>query len=243
MNKKIKLLTLLFSLFSVSAQATLHDRSNGMIYDDELDITWLQDANFANTSGYVTAGGRDVTNTNGKMTWDEGIEWVDQLNYAGFSNWRLPDVKPVNGSSFQINVSFDGSTDFGEHITSPQSELSYMYFVNLNNASVHDTSGNLLGCGSDDSCLVNTGLFNNLIPDNYWSNVEVESTPAFAWSFNTQHGIQTLFDGKPNLFYAWAVHSDDIAVVPAPAAVYLFGSGLFGLLVSSRKNGRVVGGV
>ena len=233
---KTKFFTLfLFSLSSFSAQATLYDRGNGLIYDNELDITWLQDANYANTTGYVTVGGRDVTVTDGKMTWDESIEWSRQLNYAGYSDWRLPDVKPVNGNTFQINVSFDGSTDFGEHITSPQSELSYMYFVNLNNASAHDLSGKLLGCGAVDSCLANTGPFNNLIPDNYWSDVEVEITPTFAWSFNTQHGIQTLYDAKPNLFYGWAVHSGDIAVVPVPATVYLLGSALFGLFVSTRK--------
>jgi len=228
----------LLSFSSFSAQATLYDRGNGLIYDETLKVTWLQDANYANTSGHVTSAGRNVTNTNGKMTWDEAIEWSEQLNYAGFGNWRLPDTKPVNGTNFQIHVSFDGSSDFGEHITSPQSELSYMYFVNLHNASAHDTYGNLIGCGPTDSCLTNTEQFNNLIPYNYWSDTEVENSPAFAWSFNTQHGIQTLYDGKPNLFYAWAVHSGDIAAVPVPAAAYLFGSGLFGLLVSSRKNWR-----
>ena len=110
--------------------------------------------------------------------------------------------------------------------------------MNLNNASAHDTSGKLIGCGPADSCLTNTASFNHLIPDNYWSDVEVENTPAIAWSFNTHHGIQTLFDGKSNLFYGWAVHEGDIAVVPMPAAVYLFGSGLFGLFISSRKNWR-----
>jgi hypothetical protein len=231
----ISILTALAISLSAPAQATLFDRGAGMIYDDVLNVTWLQDANHANTISYVTAGDRDVTTTGGKMTWDEAAEWTAQLNYGGYSDWRLPDVKPVNGTNFQINVSFDGSTDFGEHIISPQSELSYMYFVNLNNDSVHDTSGNLLGCGSSDSCLTNTGLFNNLIPDNYWFGVEVDPTPAFAWSFNTQHGIQTLFDGKPNEFYAWAVHDGDIAAVPIPAAFWFFNSAFIGLMGLNRN--------
>lgn len=229
MKTKFFLLFLIL-LTSSSVQASLHDRGNGMIYDDVLEITWLQDANYANTSGYVTPGGRDVTTTNGRMTWDESIEWVGKLNYAGFSGWRLPEVKPVNGNSFQTNVTFTGDTDFGEHIISPQSELSYMYFVNLGNDSAHDTSGILIGCGPADSCLLNIGLFDNLIADNYWSNTEVEANPAFAWSFNTQHGIQTLFDGKPNPFYAWAVHSGDIAPVPLPSAFLLLASALVGMI-------------
>ncbi|MBN8280862.1 MAG: PEP-CTERM sorting domain-containing protein, partial [Gammaproteobacteria bacterium] len=37
---------------------------------------------------------------------------------------------------------------------------------------------------------------------------------------------------------AWAVHSGDVAVVPAPAAVWLLGSALgFALSVTRRKRG------
>ena len=35
------------SLITLSANAALYDRGNGLIYDDVLDITWLQDANYA----------------------------------------------------------------------------------------------------------------------------------------------------------------------------------------------------
>lgn len=33
-----------------AAQAALHDRGGGLIYDDAQNITWLQDANYAKTS-------------------------------------------------------------------------------------------------------------------------------------------------------------------------------------------------
>ena len=35
---------------SLHSQAALYDRGNGLIYDDVLDITWLQDANYAKTT-------------------------------------------------------------------------------------------------------------------------------------------------------------------------------------------------
>lgn len=41
---------------SGAAQATLIDRGGRMIYDDVLDITWLQDANYAMTSGHDADG-------------------------------------------------------------------------------------------------------------------------------------------------------------------------------------------
>ena len=49
--------------FSIgSAQAELFDRGGGLIYDDAQNITWLQDANYAKTSGY---------DSDGKMTFSE----------------------------------------------------------------------------------------------------------------------------------------------------------------------------
>ena len=233
MKIKLALLALIVTN-SFSAQATLFDRGNGMIYDDVLNVTWLQDANNASTTGFVTASGRDVTATGGLMNWDESVEWATQLNHAGFNEWRLPHVKPINGTHFVYNVSYTGATDFGEHITSLQSEISYMYFVNLVNSSVHDSPS---GCGptASSSCLTNTGPFENLESYNYWTGTEIEYNDLFAWSFNSQHGIQTPYDGKPNQFYAWAVHDGDIAAVPLPAALWLFSISFLGLIKYRKR--------
>jgi len=76
--------TLLFILtlsLSQFASAALYDRGNGLIYDDDLDITWLQDANYAATSGY------DV---DGEMTWFDAVDWADQLTFSGYASWQLP---------------------------------------------------------------------------------------------------------------------------------------------------------
>lgn len=74
MNKKT-LMVLAFTAalgFSGAAGAGLIDRGGGLIYDDVLDITWLQDANYALTSGYVAAnlendGGFDDVFADGRM--------------------------------------------------------------------------------------------------------------------------------------------------------------------------------
>jgi len=226
---KAKLIPLLICILpSLSAHATLVNNGNGLIYDDVLNITWLQDANYANSSNYVTSNGRHVTSSDGQMSWDEAMEWAEQLNYAGFSEWRLPTVKPINGTNFVYDVSYEGNSDFGEHITSTQSELSYMYFVNLNNSSLHDSN---FGCGpgAQASCLDNTGMLNNLESYNYWFGTEVEFDNDFAWSLNSQYGIQTPYDGKANEFHAWAVHPGDISTVPLPTAFWFFSSALIGL--------------
>jgi len=84
MKKVISLLSLLLALvIAENSEAALYDRGTGMIYDDVLKITWLQNANYALTSGY---------DSDGKMTWGEAMNWADQLNYGGYTDWRLPNT-------------------------------------------------------------------------------------------------------------------------------------------------------
>jgi hypothetical protein len=98
---------------SMSAKAELIDRGGGLIYDTDLDITWLQDANYANSP-------------NG-MSWTEAMTWVQQLRYGGYDDWRLPAINPINGSTYNMDNSCDGSTDNAWNVTSPESELAYLF--------------------------------------------------------------------------------------------------------------------
>ena len=70
---------------SESGHIYLHDYGNGLIYDYDQDITWLQDANYAMTSGY---------DSDGRMTWTECMAWTEQFIYEGFDEWRLPTTEP-----------------------------------------------------------------------------------------------------------------------------------------------------
>ena len=73
-------LMLVFGL-SVSARATLIDMGDGTIYDDDLQLSWLQNAN-----------------TNGLMTYSAANTWADNLVFATFDNWRLPTALNQDGS-------------------------------------------------------------------------------------------------------------------------------------------------
>src|SRR6185436_6873524 len=66
----------------------LIDRGFGLIYDSERDITWLQDVNYAKTSGHS----RD-----GQMTWPAAMAWVKSLSYRGIRGWRLPNARNPDG--------------------------------------------------------------------------------------------------------------------------------------------------
>jgi hypothetical protein len=63
--------------FSDLAQGHLIDRGGGLIYDSDLNITWLSDANLA--KGYGAASG-------GQMNWFAAMFWVNNLSYGGFDD-------------------------------------------------------------------------------------------------------------------------------------------------------------
>lgn len=91
----IKLLRTIFCIgvFSVgliaTANANLEARPGGMVYDDVLNITWLADANYAQTSGY---------DSDGRMNFSEANTWAAGLSYGGYDDWRLPTALNQDGS-------------------------------------------------------------------------------------------------------------------------------------------------
>ncbi len=159
------------------AQAGLVDRGSGMLYDTVLNVTWLQDANYAKTSGY---------NADGRMTWSEANTWANNLNYGGYSSgWRLARNTPVDGtpSGWNYSFSFNGSTDVGYNITSTFSELSYMYYVNLGLKGYYSASGAVqpdFGVNGNGTYggQKDVGLVKNLQSGVYWSGTAYAPSPA-----------------------------------------------------------------
>jgi hypothetical protein len=88
----IVILVLVSAGYIFSTNAELIDRGGGLIYDTDLDITWLKDANYANTSNYEGAN-----HINGQMQWEDAKIWAGSLVYQGYNDWRLPKME-INGS-------------------------------------------------------------------------------------------------------------------------------------------------
>jgi hypothetical protein len=189
-----------------SAQAELHDRGGGLIYDDVLDVTWLQDANYARTLGL---------SADGRLSWADAKQWVADLEYydsvrgVTWTDWRLPKIDPINGSEFDDTFSVDGTTDNGYNIVSPNSELSYMFYVNLGNIGYTDVFGNW---PMPNYGLVNRGPFINLNPMvfPYWYGTDYAPFPGMAWVLVFITGSQ--HEGvKDNEFFGWPVRDGDVA--------------------------------
>lgn len=181
-------------------------------YDTVLDITWLANVNHAGTV----------------MTWANANAWASSLNPygSGITGWRLPTTTDTGTSG--CNFSPTGGTDCGFNVDTASSEMAHMFFSTLGNLSYYSTSGvgNQPGWG-----LTNTGPFSNLGPGLNWSAMEYAPSTSNAWYFDFGYGSQDFIPKTYNL-YAWAVHAGDVgaSAVPVPAAVWLLGSGIIGLI-------------
>lgn len=80
---KIKpLIVLTIIMMGGAAEAALHDRGNGLIYDDVLNITWSQDAGLG-----------------GARFYDDALQYADQLIFGGYNDWRLPTMSRSAGDA------------------------------------------------------------------------------------------------------------------------------------------------
>lgn len=235
------------SLISGAAHAALEGRDlNGSInsfeayYDTDLNITWLADANYAKTSGYSTGGLMDWSQAN---TWAASLSFTDGVNI--YDNWRLPTVKPVNGSGFNNTNSFDGSTDIGFNITSPQNEMSHMFYVTLGNPGYLTPTNTFTNCmlSYSDTCLDNVGPFSNLKAASYWSATEYPTSDHYyAYAFRMTIGDQ-IWESKALGFSAWAVSPGDVGIAAVPEAdtwaMLVAGLALVGAVAQRRRQAEV----
>ena len=224
MNRVLLSVMIFFFGLTGIAGAALIDRGGGLIYDTELNITWLQDANIS-----------------GQMTWTQAMNWAGNLEYydsvrnVTWTEWRLPQILPINGTSYNYNYLFDGTSDKGYNISAPGStysgntgsEMAYMFYNNLGNKGYCDFTGE---GGQPGWGLKNTGPFINLQPDLYWSSLVyniIDPNMAFYFNFNGGDQSGNYLD---RYYYAWAVRDGDVTPVPIPGAIWLFGSGLAGII-------------
>ncbi len=73
-----------------TANTALWDRGSGLIYDDDLIITWVRDAGMG-----------------GQRTWSDAMEWVGNLVYGDYDDWRLPATPGTTYEGLQVKARWD----------------------------------------------------------------------------------------------------------------------------------------
>jgi hypothetical protein len=100
-------------LFAAPVYSELIDNNDGTITDTDTGLMWLQDANVS-----------------GLLTWSEAKSWVDNLSYAGYDDWRLPnDFNDCIG--YDCTDSEMGHLYFSENVTA----VSPVLFINLKDSA------------------------------------------------------------------------------------------------------------
>ena len=210
--------------------AALLDRGNGLLFDDQLNVTWTRSANLP-----AAAGG------DGRMTWDAAQSWVAQLEWGGFSDWRLPSARLREG--FSECSAFDGSCDQGYQVVN--SELGHLFYSTLGNRGFYDINGaqRSSGFGLVNRTYRGDGIsiaFDDLQAWPYWFGEEGSSMDEksglldAAWIFGFISGQQFQFS-KETPAFVWAVRDGDVAPVPLPGGLGLFMAGLGALLFARQR--------
>jgi len=159
----------------------------------------------------------NANSAGGQLSWNAAEDFVTNLNstsHLGVTAWRQPTASTCVGTSC------------GNAASDTDDELGYQFFQNFG-----ATAGSNITSGTNST---NLALFSNIQNAFYWTGFDSGSS-TLAYYFYTVSGVQSNIQ-KASEFSVWAV-TDGMAgtAVPVPAAAWLLGSALAGLLMVRRK--------
>ncbi|NJD05442.1 MAG: choice-of-anchor D domain-containing protein [Methylococcaceae bacterium] len=135
------------------------------------------------------------------------VNWLNSTNWSGHNDWRLPEAKPIKGSSFQLgqmgDSAWDGTYDVSHNFKNTPSELTHLYYDVFGMQAQFTTTGVLRDPGtygvSQTNPPIDLNPFTHFEQAEYFtgtfSSVNDNKQPqATVWSTNFASGIQHLSD-------------------------------------------------
>ncbi|MGR8930274.1 MAG: hypothetical protein ACU836_06500 [Gammaproteobacteria bacterium] len=218
-------LTLSTVLFSESSLASLTNIGNGLIYDDVSNVTWISD-------GYAFTN--NIASTTANQSADP---------YTGPLLGTV--VTPSLGSPHTLAENdFSYQADLGRWVgswwaaTAWADGFSYQYGTHTISDWRLPTSAeaqNLISQLGAGSGAISPFVY---IPPFYWtSNLTNGGANADVARplFGTLNNFTVMNGSVPRHSNVWAVVSGNVATVPVPSAIWLFGSAMLGLVGFGRR--------
>jgi hypothetical protein len=192
-------------LWAIAATSGLELQPNGTVYDANLRVTWLADANFADTPtgrSILTNQGIVGVGATGLMDYPTAVKYVRALNryrqegcpgsgYLCHDDWQLP-VTPSQDQSCVVHQGFDGNS-FGPGCRF--SAFGSLFYVGLGlpyPTTVASAFSNRVGA------------LKNLHPGLYWTRSSAGETGFQTFSFLS--GLSGSNTVKYNHLHVIAVH-------------------------------------
>jgi len=211
MRRALAVAVLSVLVSAAPARAELINLGNGMIYDSVQDLTWLQDTLMTRTQGL---------DSRGRLTNTAAVEWVDNLTFGGYDDWRLPRM--YKNTAGYTGLFYDSDSE----ISRLMSGLGWYWDPEVRNTEsgystdqdtyyIRGSSGPFLGLENDPNAF-----------RRYWveSNTpELSScgTHCFAWFTSYELEYAWYHSQTANV---WAVRSG-MARVPEPSTLLAIGIG------------------
>lgn len=212
--------------------------NSGLVYSSVSDITWTRDANLLatleNSLGYtnvinaIIAASPTIYSTPNAFDTPSGSGYhtvaASDFVAGGLANWfgaqafigYLNSISYGGGNQWRLPT----SNAIPDYNGTAGNELGQLFYSELG--------------GAANSNIPDTDIFDNEQPYEYWSGTEYAPGPNDAWGFGTTIGIQESFP-KNIPVLVWAVSPGQVAAVPVPGALWLFGTGLVGLASLKRR--------
>jgi PEP-CTERM motif-containing protein len=197
-----------------------NDGTTDAFYDTTLNVTWLADANVAETQGYRGEGGYPY-----RFGVQPNSSFIGSLDIYGVTGWRLPQVFDTSYAPASCAGRIQPGFGCSFKPDAGSSELASLFYTTLGNAQ-----------GS----FANTGNFSNVQNGAYYFDGMYTGPRDSVWG-----AVQHFTNGTHSItveaysLYGWAVKDGDVMVSHAPEpetyALMLLGLAGVGAWVKRQK--------